>query len=112
MIPLTRSIDNGSPTDTECERMMFSWSLAVSSLPIALVQRAPKPVVTPYMTFSSETHCSTSSRDFSTRLQYSSENSTAAPYLATAMKSSSVIGAPNTIFFILLAVFILFSILI
>ena len=29
------------------------------------------------------------SRDFSTRLQYSSENSTAAPYLATAMKSSS-----------------------
>ena len=69
MMPRTRSMLRGSPRETEWDRMMFSCNLAVSSLLMALVHRAPKPVVTPYITFSSSTQRSTSWRDLSTRRQ-------------------------------------------
>ena len=95
MMPRTRSTLRGSPTETEWDRMMFSWSWAVSSLSMALVHRAPKPVVTPYITRSSSTHFSTRARERFTRWMYSGENSTFRPNRATETKSSKVMGSPK-----------------
>ena len=95
MTPRTRSMLSGSPTDTEWDRMMFSWSWAVDSLSMALVHSAPKPVVTPYITRSSSTHCSTRARERSTRAAYSGENLTFRPNRATETKSSNVMGSPK-----------------
>ncbi len=90
----TVSLSRAFPTPAAWLMSIFSWSCQVSSLEIITSLRAPKPVVTPYIIFSSWTQCSISFRVLKIRFSDSSVRRTFASYRAMTTRSSMVI--PST----------------
>ena len=50
IIPFDCSRVNGSPMPTECERIRFFCNCSISESEMRTEEKAPKPVLTPYMT--------------------------------------------------------------